>query len=130
MQTMNIPATDRPVVFYDGACPMCSREIAHYRRLRGAGNVHWLDISKNRGVLPRYGLDYAQVMRRFHVLAPDGQFHQGAYGFVYLWSFIRPYHLLGRLISGLRLTGLLDRGYQRFADWRLRRNCSDGCGIS
>lgn len=28
-------------VFYDGSCPLCSREIAHYRRLRGAESLKW-----------------------------------------------------------------------------------------
>ena len=26
----------RPMVFYDGGCPLCRREIAHYRRIDSA----------------------------------------------------------------------------------------------
>ncbi|MFT6308343.1 MAG: putative DCC family thiol-disulfide oxidoreductase YuxK, partial [Halioglobus sp.] len=31
-------------MFYDGACPLCSREVAHYRRIDTNNNVSWLDI--------------------------------------------------------------------------------------
>jgi predicted DCC family thiol-disulfide oxidoreductase YuxK len=30
---------DRPVVFYVGGCPLCRREISHYRRLDRRGAV-------------------------------------------------------------------------------------------
>ena len=39
------PTGQRPVVLFDGGCPMCSREIAHYRRLGGAEAIDWIDIA-------------------------------------------------------------------------------------
>ena len=41
----SISQNARPVVFYDGACPLCSREIAHYRRRQDSDDLLWLDIS-------------------------------------------------------------------------------------
>ena len=33
----------RPLtVFYDGACPLCDREISFYKRRRGAEGVRWI----------------------------------------------------------------------------------------
>ena len=34
-----------PKVFYDGACPLCIREIAFYKRRKGADGVTWVDVS-------------------------------------------------------------------------------------
>ena len=33
----------RPMVFYDGGCPLCRREIAHYRRIDSTGSLRWVD---------------------------------------------------------------------------------------
>ena len=32
-------------VYFDGACPLCQREIAFYRRQRGSERITWHDIS-------------------------------------------------------------------------------------
>ena len=36
---------DRPTTYYDGACPLCAREIGFYRRQNGADRICWVDIS-------------------------------------------------------------------------------------
>jgi hypothetical protein len=41
------PATNpTATVYYDGACPVCSREIAHYQRLPGAQACQWVDAAQ------------------------------------------------------------------------------------
>jgi predicted DCC family thiol-disulfide oxidoreductase YuxK len=32
-------------VYFDGACPVCRSEIAHYRRQRGSESIAWVDAS-------------------------------------------------------------------------------------
>jgi len=32
-------------VYFDGACPLCRREIALYRRAAGEGRIDWVDAS-------------------------------------------------------------------------------------
>jgi predicted DCC family thiol-disulfide oxidoreductase YuxK len=118
---------DKPVVFYDGACPLCSREIAHYKKRQGSVNLRWLDISRQDIDLEQYGLDYNRAMKEFHVLSPDGKFHTGASGFVYLWSFLRPYRLLSRIILRLGLIEVLNWCYGKFATRRIRRKCNETC---
>lgn len=38
--------TPRTEVYFDGACPVCSREIATYRRAQGAEALRFIDVSR------------------------------------------------------------------------------------
>lgn len=126
---MNIPTEDaeltKPVVFYDGSCPLCSREINHYRKLKGAENITWVDAATNAETLNRYGLSKDQAMARFHVLDKHGQWKTGAFGFAEMWAQLRAYRRVATLVTKLRLLPLMDIAYVKFAQWRLRRQCSD-----
>jgi predicted DCC family thiol-disulfide oxidoreductase YuxK len=121
----------KPVVLYDGVCPLCRREIDHYRGLDQAGRLLWVDIASQGAELDRYGITPEQAMARFHVRDVQGQWQTGAWGFAELWSHLPYFSVLGRLLRRLRLVGPLDLAYQRFARWRLRRRqgCTSGvCG--
>jgi predicted DCC family thiol-disulfide oxidoreductase YuxK len=124
---MSEPSTSsKPIVFFDGDCPLCRREIAHYRRLRGADGLVWVDVASEHAELERFGLDHAAAMARFHVRDRDERWQTGAWGFVELWSHLPAYRWLARLVRSLRLERLLDAAYTRFAAWRLRRRCDQG----
>jgi len=113
-------------VFYDGACPLCAREIAHYRRLRGADRLNWVDIGGDHTTLERYGLDYETAMARLHVLDGSGAWQTGAWGFAELWSHLPAYRWLAAVLRFSRTLPLLDRAYALFARWRMVRRCDDG----
>jgi predicted DCC family thiol-disulfide oxidoreductase YuxK len=113
------------LVLFDGNCPLCGREIAHYRRVRGADNVRWLDIASEAAKFPIDGVDRSTAMARFHVRDSHGDWQTGAHGFVELWSHLRGYRHLSRSLRMLHLVNLLDAAYARFARWRLRHRCSD-----
>ena len=120
--------SDRPLVFYDGSCPLCRREIAHYRRQDRAGALGWVDITRDRESLETYELTLEQAMARLHVLDAQGRWQIGAWGFAAIWERIPRYRWLARLVRGLHLLPLLDAGYRPFARWRLRRRCgADSC---
>lgn len=95
--------------------------------------MNWLDISKAGSELMQYdlnyNLDYKQAMQRFHVLSPEGQFHIGAYGFVYLWSYLTPYKLLSSFLTRLKLVRPLNWFYLKFAEWRIKDKCDEHCGL-
>ena len=111
----------RAKVFYDGACPMCSREIAHYRRSRGADALDWVDIHSQPEELDRHGLDRDTALARFHVLGEDGVWHTGVAGFVYIWRRLRGYRHLAKVFDKTGATRLLEPAYVRFARWRQRK---------
>ncbi len=116
-------------VFFDGGCPLCRREIDHYRKLKAKRSILWLDVTQTDAPLAEYGLDRETAMRRFHVLDDSGRFHVGAHGFVCLWSELPYYRYLASVARGLAMVPLLDRVYVRFADWHFGRRCTDSvCG--
>jgi predicted DCC family thiol-disulfide oxidoreductase YuxK len=139
-QIENAPATAAtttdiaplPVVLFDGGCPLCSREIDHYRRVRGADQIQWVDISKTPNLQWLYGIDPDTAMRRFHVRRSDGAWVTGAYGFAEVWMHLRGYRIAGLLVTKARLLPLLDWAYRRFADWRFERRRCDGdrCAVT
>ena len=110
-------------VFYDGGCPMCSREIRHYRRLRGADRLVWIDIAANDRMLAVHGLERQTAMERFHVLDASGHWQIGARGFIELWSHLPAYRWLASLLRMMHLESILDVVYNQFARWRMRRRC-------
>ena len=126
----NAPAqnTDpaRPLVFYDGGCPLCRREIAHYRRIDSAQRLHWLDAVKEPETLARHGLSLEQAMAELHVLDAAGRWQRGADAFLVIWQQLPVYRWLARIVTVLGLRRPLGFVYRHFAAWRYRHRCGTG----
>lgn len=116
------PAT---IVFFDGGCPLCRREIRHYRRLRARSLVRWIDIGEDRLLLAELGISYAQAMRRLHVVDRRGRVVDGVRAFVAMWAELPGYRHLATLVRGSRALPVLERLYARFADRRYARRCDE-----
>lgn len=114
------------VVFFDGGCPLCSREIGHYARLDRERRFKWIDITKDRELLSAFGISYERAMRRLHVLDRNGVMVDGARAFLAIWSELPRYRFLSRLVYGLRVLNALEMAYSRFADRRYASRCRTG----
>jgi predicted DCC family thiol-disulfide oxidoreductase YuxK len=105
--------TDKLRVFFDGGCPMCSKEIGLYKNLDAAGAIEWLDISRedpaNTLPLPRETL-----LARFHVQTPDGRLLSGARGFIEMWHQLPKWRWLAKVCSMPTVPFLLELGYCGF----------------
>lgn len=123
----NASSSPRVTMFYDGACPLCRREVAHYKRVDDAMRIHWVDISRQPEILPRYGLDYPSALARLHVLDEDGRMHSGVQAFITVWSALPYYRWLAKSVRFMRIAPLLEWMYVRFARWRLARQNSVAC---
>jgi predicted DCC family thiol-disulfide oxidoreductase YuxK len=90
----------RLTVLYDGACPLCRREIGD-------------------AALPLPpGATREQLLARFHVRRADGELLVGAQAFLALWAVLPGWRWLawaGRL-PGAAWT--MERIYRRFLRWR------------
>ena len=108
----------RPLtVLYDGACPLCRREIDVYRGLRANSPVCFADVSDAALPLPP-GVTREQLLARFHVLSHGGQLLSGAQAFLAMWAALPGWRWLA--LAG-RLPGVawvMERGYRLFLRWR------------
>ena len=111
---------EKITVFYDGACPLCQREIAFYRRQRGAGTIQWMDVSRETDdhIVP--GLTRSQALARFHVRRADGKLVSGVTAFAQLWLALPGFRRWGRLIQARPVIRVLDHCYDLFLKVRPR----------
>ena len=104
-------------VLYDGACPLCRREIGIYRGLRPNSPVCFADVSDSAQPLPP-DATREQLLARFHVRSSDGQLLSGAQAFLALWAALPGWRWLA--LAG-RLPGAawaMERTYLLFLRWR------------
>ena len=101
-------------VYFDGACPVCRREIAHYRRQRGSEAIAWVDASSCDEAELGPGLDRSVVLGRFHVRNADGTLTSGAAAFVAIWRRLPAFAWLAALASSRPVLALLEAGYSIF----------------
>lgn len=105
-------------VYYDGACPMCSREIAWLRRLDRAGRIRFTDIAAPGFDPATTGLPMPSLMARIHGRLPDGTPIDGVEVFRRLYAAVG----FGPLVALTRAPGIsqaLDLVYDAFAQRRL-----------
>jgi len=105
---------------------MCSREIAHYRRIDRAQRIRWVDITQPGAGLEAYGVTQSEAMAVFHVVDRSGEMHKGVRGFLVLWDEFPRYRWLAKLFRALHLIPFLQWGYDRFARWHFKRRCGEG----
>jgi demethoxyubiquinone hydroxylase (CLK1/Coq7/Cat5 family)/predicted DCC family thiol-disulfide oxidoreductase YuxK len=132
-------------VFYDGACPLCSHEIAFYRGLNGAEAIRWVDATRCDAAAFPGGVSRGAALARFHATLPDGRVVTGARAFLAVWSRLPRFVALARIGSVPPVPTFLEWGYrlslrvrpllQRFAAartaapaWLVRELRSDHAG--
>jgi len=114
---------DRLTVFFDGSCPLCTREIGFYRRRRGADGIRWVDVStgdqaEQAEVAP--GLTRRAAMARFHVMAADGRIIAGGRAFAEILARLPAFSLIGHVLRRRPFVWLLDGAYEVFLPLRPR----------
>lgn len=115
------PAPSDPVpkltVLYDGACPLCRREIGLYRGLQPNTPVCFADLSDPSLSLPS-GATREQLLARFHVRGRDGQLLSGAQAFLALWEALPGWRWLAHVGRLPGMAWVMERGYRLFLRMR------------
>jgi predicted DCC family thiol-disulfide oxidoreductase YuxK len=112
----------KPTVYYDGACPVCAREIGVYRRCAGAETVDWVDVAAlDHDAKAAHDLSRADAMARFHVRGEDGKLVSGAAAFATLWRALPAWRRWGRVAGWPPLAALLEALYRGFLAVRPRK---------
>lgn len=125
------PAPHDLEVWYDGACPLCAREVAFLRRLDRDGRIRFTDLAAPGFDAAATGIAWADLMDRIHARLADGTIVEGVEVFRRLYAAVG----YGWLVAPTRLPGvrqLLDLAYRTFARNRLRltgRCAAEGCEL-
>jgi 3-demethoxyubiquinol 3-hydroxylase len=117
MQTNAQQSAPALAVYYDGACPVCSREIALYKNSAGGDTIQWIDATScDLGALQADSKDLTResALARMHVRKANGELVSGAAAFVAMWEQLPKFAMLARLarIPGAML--VLELGYRGF----------------
>jgi predicted DCC family thiol-disulfide oxidoreductase YuxK len=116
-RTMSMTDTCQKTIYFDGACPLCSLEIAHYQRQAGSENLCFLDVSQD-GTNTGTGLTQDAALARFHVRARDGSLLSGAAAFVAVWDELPSWRWAARLARLPGVLPVLELGYRAFLPLR------------
>ncbi len=105
---MNVTSDPRSAVrvFYDGACPLCHREIGWYQGRIGADQIDWVNVSSSEPEWMPAGLTREDLMLRFTVERRDGVTARGAAGFVAVWRALPGTARLARLADNRVVVGI------------------------
>lgn len=99
------------IVWYDGACPLCIREIALMGRLDKRKTISFVDVAPADAVCP---IDRTLLLARFHAQETGGPVLSGAAAFAAMWRAIPILRPLGLLARNRIMLALLERIYLFF----------------
>lgn len=103
-------------VWYDGACPLCIREIRLMRRLDRRHAIEFVDVTAAEGC----PLDPETLLKRFHARERNGDLVSGAAAFAAMWRAIPVLRPLGLAARWQPLQNLLEMLYLQFLRLRPR----------
>ncbi|MFN3751491.1 MAG: thiol-disulfide oxidoreductase DCC family protein [Thiobacillus sp.] len=110
---------DELTLYYDGGCPVCTREIGFYQRRRGADRINWVNLAACDDAALGSGLSRTAAYARLHARLPDGTLLSGARAFAALWQALPAFRFAGRAAALPGVVHGLEIGYRGFL--RLRR---------
>lgn len=108
------PAMAKTTVIYNDSCPICSREVAAYRREADRAGVPVRFEGLDPEVLARHGLDRETAAKRFHVVE-DGALLSGVDAFAALWERLPRWAWLARVVRLPGVRGVAGLAYDRLA---------------
>jgi len=111
-------------VFYDGDCQLCSKEIKFYQKLDKNSKFDWIDINQNRDILNKYGLNYIDIQKIFHVIDKKGYVNKGVDGFLIIWRELKYWRILYFVVKLPIIKQVADIFYNYFAKWRFKKKCN------
>jgi 3-demethoxyubiquinol 3-hydroxylase len=104
-------------IFYDGSCPICSKEVGIYRQQKARLTLEWVDVSHPEFVPPQ-GTSVTELMQRFHVQTTTGELLSCAQAFVYLWAQLPGWRALALLARLPGVLSTMEWAYQQLLKWR------------
>ena len=109
------------IVFYDGQCGLCAKEINHYRKVTPDGIFDWQDVTQSTVVLEKTNISLAESLKRLHVIDSNSKLHIGVDAFIIIWRQLKCWEILAFFVSLPIIRQTANFAYKVFANWRFKR---------
>lgn len=113
-----MPAAMQTLVFYDGACPLCTQEMHLLRRHDRAARLHMIDIAAADFNEHAWPISRAQMSASLHMRLPDGTWRNGMAAIRHIYTAIGKGWLLAPT-GWPPLSRVFDRAYAWLARHRI-----------
>lgn len=117
-------------IYYDELCPVCTKEIDHYRKLDSQGKLRFVDIAAPQFNAAQEGLNPDDIHERFHVKTLEGEVLEGVPAFQKIWQTLGIFKPLDWAVDFPLTRPFFEVGYKLFTKVRpyLRRKgaCDTG----
>jgi predicted DCC family thiol-disulfide oxidoreductase YuxK len=111
---MPIIMQNKLTVWFDGACPLCTREIAFMQKLDRRKAINFIDVSTDTSECP---IDRTTLLARFHA-EENGTLFSGAAAFAAMWRAIPVLKPFGLVARNRFILGTLENCYVLFLKHR------------
>ena len=110
------------IIYFDGKCGLCSKEIRYYQKIAPKGVFEWQDIAHDAAPLKPLNISQADALRLLHGKDNAGEIHIGVDAFILIWSKLSfGWRLLSVLASLPIICPILGWVYRKFASYRFAR---------
>jgi predicted DCC family thiol-disulfide oxidoreductase YuxK len=103
------------IIFYDGKCILCFREIKHYKKMDKANLLKTIDITASDFDAKSFGLDEEKINISIHSMDEEGNIFVGVDTFAEIWKRVPPYDKLAPILKNNKLRPVFDIGYKVFS---------------
>ena len=108
------------IVFFDGKCNLCSKEINYYRKIAPKDIFDWQDINIKGNDFIKMGIKTSDGLKILHVL-DNNVLYVGVDAFIKIWNNLSYWKILGMLVSLPVIKQMVGLAYRVFANWRFSR---------
>jgi len=115
---LEIDEKSKTTVYYDGLCYLCSFEINHYKTMRGAENIRFIDITSASFDPQKENVDPVKVHESLHVKDAEGRIYTGLDAFIQIWKKIKAFNKVADIASKKSIKRVLNLLYLGFATIR------------
>ena len=107
---------EKITVLYDGKCPLCYKEIIHYKKKDVNNLLICIDIAHSDFNIKDYkGLNMEEVNLKLHAITESGEVYTGIDTFVEIWKRIPNFSFFISLVNNPILRPAFDVFYIIFA---------------
>ena len=109
------------IVYYDGKCSLCRREINYYKKICKSNSFKWLDIANNPNSLKSLKITQTEALKYLHVQDKFFKIHKGVDAFIIIWKNLGYWKFLAFIISLPLIYNLAKFLYIKFANHRFSK---------